>query len=320
MQEKSYLRHLTSSADLETTHEAVRAGFVALALEKNRQATPFVEQARALKAAVSSVKSPYDLASIESLRPALLAAAGVSDKAAKQLTEEDRREAIRGLVVNFLDPAGKDFAEELVFRFLLTRGDTLGGSMRNIGGALAQRKLLRALISSMHLSGRAVFGLHASVNAWVEVTEADVDIENVLRGLAWENMSGGRVLLFNLNVPVVGNNIDLCLIHDSCHNVVVKSGGIKQSWEPSAYLALGELKGGIDPAGADEHWKTAGSALDRVRRSFNAEGCSPDIFFIGAAIAKKMAEEIWQDLQGGLLTNAANLTDYKQANSLCIRV
>jgi hypothetical protein len=44
---RPYLQHLTSSKDLETTYEAVRAGFVAQALEKNRQATPYVEEARA---------------------------------------------------------------------------------------------------------------------------------------------------------------------------------------------------------------------------------------------------------------------------------
>jgi type II restriction enzyme len=41
---------------------------------------------------------------------------------------------------------------------------------------------------------------------------------------------------------------------------------------PSAYIALGELKGGIDPAGADEHWKTARTALNRIHEAFlNAE-------------------------------------------------
>jgi len=50
---KAYLRHLKSSKDLETTYEAIRAGFVALALEKNRRATPFVAQARC-----NSVRSP----------------------------------------------------------------------------------------------------------------------------------------------------------------------------------------------------------------------------------------------------------------------
>ncbi len=42
---KPYRLHLSSSDDLVTSYEAIRAGFVALALEKNRRATPFVEQA-----------------------------------------------------------------------------------------------------------------------------------------------------------------------------------------------------------------------------------------------------------------------------------
>jgi hypothetical protein len=54
---KPYLEHLKSSKDLQTSYAAVRAGFVALALEKNRRATPFVEQARTLKAAASKAKT-----------------------------------------------------------------------------------------------------------------------------------------------------------------------------------------------------------------------------------------------------------------------
>lgn len=51
---KPYLWHLTPDDDLVTSHEAIRAGFVGLALERNRRATPVVEQARALKAASAS--------------------------------------------------------------------------------------------------------------------------------------------------------------------------------------------------------------------------------------------------------------------------
>jgi hypothetical protein len=58
---KPYSLHLRSSDELVTSYEAVRAGFVALALEKNRRATPFVAQARALKVAASSVMAPTDL-------------------------------------------------------------------------------------------------------------------------------------------------------------------------------------------------------------------------------------------------------------------
>lgn len=42
----AYREHLQSSQDLETSYEETRAGFVALALEKNRRATPYVAEAR----------------------------------------------------------------------------------------------------------------------------------------------------------------------------------------------------------------------------------------------------------------------------------
>ncbi len=48
---KPYLQHLHTFQDLQTAYEAIRAGFVSLALEKNRKATPFVAEARALKSA-----------------------------------------------------------------------------------------------------------------------------------------------------------------------------------------------------------------------------------------------------------------------------
>lgn len=90
-------------------------------LKKNRRATPFVEQARSLKISASKAETPEDLLNIEGIQPALLTAAGVSDKAARQLLAQDKLDAIQGLIKNFLEPAGSDFIEELVFRFLLTR-------------------------------------------------------------------------------------------------------------------------------------------------------------------------------------------------------
>jgi len=77
---KTYRKHLPGSSDLVTTYEEVRAGFVALALEKNRRATPFVEQARSLKSAASQVETPADLLIIESIQPALLTASGYREK------------------------------------------------------------------------------------------------------------------------------------------------------------------------------------------------------------------------------------------------
>ncbi len=308
---KPYRQHLKSSDDLVTTYEAVRAGFVALALEKNRRATPYVAQARALKAAASNAKSPTDLRGIVEIQSALLAAAGVSDKASAHLQAKDKAQAIQGLVEKYLEPAGTNFVEELVFRFLLTRGETLGGSMRNVGGVLAQRKLTRTIISTLTLAGTPYQWLHATNNAWVEMTDDDADIELYLRGLSWKRGSKRRTLIYNLIVPFLKNNVDFCLLNCRADELS------KDVYElPASYIALGELKGGIDPAGADEHWKTARTALGRIQKAFARYGRGPKTFFIGAAIEKKMASEIWDQLQDGTLDNAANLTDDDQIVSI----
>lgn len=297
--------HLASSADLKTSYAAIRAGFVSLALEKNRRATPFVEEARSLKVAAGAAKTPNDLKEMKGIRLGLLTAAGVSDKAAKHLEESDKDDAIAGLIANFLEPAGEKFVEELVFRFLLTRGDTLGGSMRNVGGFMAQRKLTRSLISCLRIAGRPYSWLHSTTQVWAAAPDDNADIELYVRGLAWSTNRGPRTLIYNLTVPLVKNNIDLCLLNRDCQHVT------KLDYDdPKAYLAFGELKGGIDPAGADEHWKTARTALDRIHKAFKKYAVAT--FFIGAAIETKMATEIWELLQNGTIANAANLTNDDQ--------
>jgi len=104
--------------------------------------------------------------------------------------------------------------------------------------------------------------------------------------------------------------VDLSLLTCTAH----KAGSAIHP-SPGRYVALGELRGGIDPASADERWKTDRTALNRIREAFPDEGFSPQTFFVGAAI-EKMAGEIWHKLEGGTLGNAANLTDAKQATSL----
>lgn len=51
----TYKNHLKSWKSLVTSYEQTRAGFISLALEKNRQATPYIEEAKALKTANSAL-------------------------------------------------------------------------------------------------------------------------------------------------------------------------------------------------------------------------------------------------------------------------
>lgn len=280
---KPYRQHLKSWNDLVTPYEATRAGFVALALERSRRATPFVEQAKMLKAVASHAKTRGALMKMSDIKPDIAA----------------------------LAPAGTAFVEELVYRFLLTRGDTLGGSMRNVGGVLAARKLSRAIISNLTVAGMSYQWLDSRNGTWNAGTSDDADIELRLRGLAWSSRNGTRTLVYNLTVPHVKKNVDMCLLkcapqdHETAYRNL------------SLYVALGELKGGIDPAGADEHWKTAGTAFARIRKAFSAKKLRPQLFFVGAAIENGMAGEIWRELQEGSLCNAANLTDATHVSSLC---
>lgn len=149
------------------------------------------------------------------------------------------------------------------------------------------------------------------------MTNDDTDIELSLRGLSWESNLGRRTLIYNLNIPLVKSNVDLCLFDLAPEALPANRSSSIEPIEVEPYtIALGELKGGIDPAGADEHWKTAQAALNRVRQAFTDAGHSPLTFFVGAAIEKRMAGEIWDQLESGTLSNAANLNVENQVASI----
>ena len=257
------------------------------------------------------VNHPNELLEIEGIRVALLTAAGFSEKATKQTEEKDHIVAIQNFIEKFLEPAGTHFVEELVYRFLLTRGDSLGGSMRNIAGKLAERKVNRAIISALTLTETTYQWLNTASNTWIDGTRDDADIELSLKELSWKRNKETRTLIYNRTIPLVGKNIDMCLL--DCPPDEMKTATYKI---PERFIAFGELKGGIDPAGADEHWKTAQTALTRIKIAFANENLSPDIFFLGAVIADSMSQEIWDQLEKGTLKNAANLTNPDQVASL----
>lgn len=308
--------HLESYKSLITPYEETRAGFISLALEKNRKATPFIEEAKALKAIAEKAKSPKDLLNFDEIKTSLLTASGISDKAKNHLRDEDKKEAIIGLIENFLEPSGRSFVDELVYRFLLTRGDSLGGSIRNLAGAIGEWKLTRILISTLSVYGSEFKYLDLKNRTWLKPNN-EPDLEKRVKGLHWLSNGKDRTLIYNLIVPTVKKNVDLCLFDCPPRELIFGKNTKSAHHKPEKYLALGELKGGIDPAGADEHWKTANSALGRIRSGFAAKNCQPYTFFVGAAIEKAMAVEIYQQLEDQILTNGANLTNEKQVVSLC---
>lgn len=312
----TFNKYIKKANDLVTSYEQTRAGFLKIALEKNRLGDPYIKNALAFKAMVADTTSPDDFLSIPAIRPFLLSASGLSDKSLNYLDEADRTKAIEELIKNFLKPAGPDYIEETIYRYLLIKGDAVGGSMRNRIGALGQERLIRCILSCMavqdityqwaeNLSGKF---------PWREQTDNDLDIERRMKALFWKNPAGeDRLLAFNMNISTVRKNVDICLFATDANGF--QNGKIAA--QPTRALMMGELKGGIDPAGADEHWKTANTALERIRLTFRATGHPVQTSFVGAAIESAMAEEIYAQLRSGNLANAANLTNDEQPVEYC---
>lgn len=313
--EEKIKKLIKKSEDLVTSREETRAGFIAMALEKNYIGIPYIEEAKTLKSLAFKVKKPMELLKVDDLRVGLLTASGLSDKALNYLTDYDRTTAIQNLIKEFLEPAGDNFVDELVYRYLLTKGDALGGKARNLAGYLGERKFLRSLLSAFNIAGIEFIWLDNETKKWIPKSQEVEGIEKRIKAIHWNKKGNNRLLVMNINVPVVEKNIDLVLLSGTTDDL--KKGKESIIYSNEKYLALGELKGGIDPAGADEHWKTANSALNRIRTSFQKKKLTPSTFFIGAAIENSMAKEIFSQMNSGILGNAANLTHSDQLTDTC---
>ena len=290
---------ISSAKDLVTSRQATREGFLKQALIKTDRATPFVRDAERLLSVLDKAASYGDLAASRDpwVQDSLLSAAGFSDKAKAHLSDRDLELALSEALAEISRRATDSWQHEIVYRFLLTRGDTLGGIMRNVIGALGAVQLASAIVEAL-AQKRPPARLEKSAGNAGKITS-----------ISWED----RLLVFDRKPHFVDKNVD-AVLYDTRSESVVRGRGSRS--HPRC-LACGELKGGIDPAGADEHWKTAATALQRIR-----EGCSsqdlpvPATFFVAAAIEQAMAEEIFAQLEKGLLDCAANLTAPEQLSGL----
>ena len=245
----------------------------------------------------------------------------------------NRREILREFVEVVLEPARDDFATELANQYMLACGDTIREKTHKLNSVWAQRKSSEYVGSEFRVSGREFQWFSKRDNRWQSPDEL-ADFDDV-RAFAWTNGYMPRVLAYNFGVPLIstdeelageaagdgggakgGKNVDLCLLNWTPDEYSARTQRLRMVKDAQHYIALGELKGGIDPAGADEHWKTASAHLVRSRRSFLGLQAQPYLFFIGNAIEASMAGEIWGMLESGELTNAANMTDERQAVSL----
>lgn len=285
-------KFIRSPHDFVTSRYSTRAGFLEQALRRTKEANQYVTQAHQLMNTLQQSKDPRSLVDIEEIRYQLIAAAGFSDKAANYFTTSELKDKLVQVLITIQKEAGADWRAEILYRFLLTKGDTLGGAMRNITGAIAQEKFTKAVQAAL---------LDKGIEPNVGRSKKKYKVQKI----SWSQ----RILLFDKTPRFIGKNIDVILLR-----LLPAIPRDRLTSQRESYIACGEIKGGIDPAGADEHWKTANAALNRIREKF-PKG-APALFFAGAAIEESMAAEVFSQLQSGLLAHAANLTVREQVSDL----
>ena len=286
------LRFVKTPHDLVTASSATQLGFLDQAFRKAKVAESFVKEARTLYMNLQELSDTTNLLTENSLLPQLMTAAGFSDKAKGYFSKDELVEALSDMLARIKGNDPTSWQQEIVYRYLLTCGDALGGSMRNIVGAYAQKKFCNTILENLR---------HNNV---------PVKISSSPKGKTQKISWGKRALVFDKRLPAVKKNIDVILLDK--HDLTATDKDLLA--QHTACLACGEIKGGIDPAGADEHWKTACSSLERIRSTIG-KSCPP-LFFAAAAIVEAMAEEIFDQLQDGRLTHAANITIQEQLDDL----
>ena len=138
-------KYIKSAVDLVTTRLTIRNGFLEQVVAKGQRANPIIKRAKELKGALSKVSNINELLSLRGFEDEVIAAAGFSEKAQNNLRPTS--DTIKKVLDVIIKSSGEDFRDEIVFRYLLTKGDSLGGASRNVVGASAGSLFINYLIN-----------------------------------------------------------------------------------------------------------------------------------------------------------------------------
>jgi len=200
-------------------------------------------------------------------------------------------------------------------------GDSLGGTSRNEIGRVALMRVVNPLVRHLHIQGRLSSILYSLKGLVVPDDDDDdsgavkrkrinvgpeTDIDELVKQFETYRIlyheletSNGSRLLLNRQLKWQDNTGETHKIGPDLYSHV---GDIDMLW-------AGEVKGGADPAGSDEHWKTATEALGRILRAAEATGRqTPMLSFIATILVERVAKDAQAWIEQGKLTSAYNLT------------
>lgn len=199
-------------------------------------------------------------------------------------------------------------------------GESLGGSWRNEIGRHAYAELLRMLITFFHTKGwllEIIHDLKGPLGIFGEEEEGSLtaqdiilrDDQDLLRNL--QIIEANRVVYKSIRLTN-GNELLLnrqMIWLDAQGNDYKIGPDLSAIWKNGILTWSGELKGGADPAGSDEHWKTASRAFDRILEAASrTERTRPKLSFLATMLVDRVAREAALWIQEGKLHSVYNLT------------
>jgi hypothetical protein len=208
---------------------------------------------------------------------------------------------------------------------LANLGESIGGSWRNEVGRLAYAEVIGSLLRYLHDKGylaAITYDLKGQLTGEAEEDEErTISKDNVLADSSdfphhLETIEANRVVhkriaLRNGNDLLLNRQIEWIDHEGNSHKI----GPDLSAFLPDNTLTWGgELKGGADPAGSDEHWKTATRAFDRILDASEKTGRpKPKLSFIATILVDRVAREAALWIREGKLTSVYNLTQIAES-------
>jgi hypothetical protein len=200
-------------------------------------------------------------------------------------------------------------------------GDSIGGAWRNEVGRLAYVEVITPLALHLHRRGyleTIVYRLKGQVVQADEEQQVDssevhelvisdlIDLETILAELEDQRVVYRELRLCNGNVLLLNRQITWLDAGGQSYRI---GPDLFSSSSEDEMLWGGELKGGADPAGSDEHWKTATRAFDRILLACERTNRpQPPLSFIATILVERVAREAADWIEQGKLTSVYNLT------------